>query len=397
MSKAVKHMKMGPTRRRASGFSLVELMIAVTIGLLLLSGLAMIFVNSSESNRELQRTAQQIENGRYAIDLLTQDLHVAGFYGHLHDVSVIPQPSSLPDPCESSNLTNLRTALWYPVQGYAGTIHAAGPASDVAPDLSATGCTTLLNAANLKPGSDVLVIRRADTNHLRRPGEPGYAGSGDASVSNVVYIQSSATEALVQVGNGSSVELRKGADGTEALFLNNGAATPPGAPVRRYRVHIYFVAPCSVGTGAGGACTGAAGEDRIPTLKRLELDRVGSFVIVPLVEGVDYLKVEYGIDNLPPGRDRATLLPGDGAVDSFTPTPAAADWTNVIAARIYVLARNTEPTQGFVDDKTYTLGSISVPARNDNFRRHVYAATVQLTNPAGRRESPDPSAPRLPL
>ena len=59
------------TMRGHSGFSLVELMIAMTIGLLLLSGLAAIFVNSSDANRELQKTAQQIENGRYAIETVS--------------------------------------------------------------------------------------------------------------------------------------------------------------------------------------------------------------------------------------------------------------------------------------------------------------------------------------
>ena len=62
-------MKKSPTSlARSAGFSLIELMIALTIGLLLLTVLSLILVNSHESNRELQKTAQQIENGRYAID-----------------------------------------------------------------------------------------------------------------------------------------------------------------------------------------------------------------------------------------------------------------------------------------------------------------------------------------
>jgi len=48
------------TLRSNSGFSLVELMIAMTIGLMLLAGLSLIFVNSSNASREMAKTSQQI-------------------------------------------------------------------------------------------------------------------------------------------------------------------------------------------------------------------------------------------------------------------------------------------------------------------------------------------------
>ncbi len=150
---------------------------------------------------------------------------------------------------------------------------------------------------------------------------------------------------------------------------------------------VYFVAPCSTGSGVNAMCR--AGDDTIPTLKRLELTVVGGVTalkIVPLIEGIEYLKVEYGIDNLPNTPNPATGLVGDATVNAYSPTPA--DWTTVIAARVYVLARNTEGTFGFVDDKTYNLGSTFVPAFNDNFKRHVYQAEVRLMNVAGRREIP---------
>src|ERR671936_2509552 len=69
-------------RQRACGFSLVELMVALTIGLLLLTALATIFANSSRMQREVTLSAQQIENGRYAIDLVSEDVRHAGFWGY---------------------------------------------------------------------------------------------------------------------------------------------------------------------------------------------------------------------------------------------------------------------------------------------------------------------------
>jgi type IV pilus assembly protein PilW len=376
--------------RRTAGFSLIELMIAMTIGLLLLSGLAMIFVNSSDSNREMQKTAQQIENGRFAVEIISQDLRLAGFYGHLHDISALTAPATVPpDACEGSDTDELLKALRYPVQGYRGTIHATTPASDTDPTGLPVSCTAaFLTAANLKNGSDVLVIRRADTNALL---------TTDPANSDVLFIQASATQAEIQVGDGAVIGNNKANGALSTLYLTNGASPPPPAPMRRLRVHVYFVAPCSVGSAANGACTGAAGEDTIPTLKRLELTTSGAFSIVPLVEGIEFLKVEYGVDDAPNTVNLATGLAGDANVDRYEIAPSGAEWESVISAKIYLLARNTEPTRGFTDDKTYNLGSaaatdnITVPAAtgaNAQFKRHVYAAAVFMVNPAGRREIP---------
>jgi type IV pilus assembly protein PilW len=376
--------------RRAAGFSLIELMIAMTIGLLLLSGLAMIFVNSSESNREMQKTAQQIENGRFAVEILSQDLRLAGFYGHLHDITAITAPATVPpDPCEDSDTDELLKALRYPVQGYRGTIHASTPASNTDPTGLPASCTAaFLTAANLKNGSDVLVIRRADTNVLPTTG---------TAENNLMYIQASATQAEVQVGNGAVIGNNKANGAISTLYFTNGASPPPPAPMRKLHVHIYFVAPCSIGSAANGACTGAAGEDTIPTLKRLELTASGTFTIVPLVEGIEFLKVEYGLDDAPSTVNLATGLAGDANVDRYEVAPSGTEWENVISAKIYLLARNTEPTTGFSDNKTYNLGSaaatdnITVPAAagaEARYKRHVYAAAVYMINPAGRREIP---------
>lgn len=365
-----------------SGFSLVELMIALTIGLLLLAGLTVIFVNSSEANRELQKTAQQIENGRYATDIISQDLRLAGFYGHFH---ALPAATALSDPCEIASAANLQAALALPVQGYRGVIDPVTAASDTAADVTATTCAAL-TAANLRPGSDVLVVRRADTNILPAAGP---------AVTNEVYVQATATAAEVQFGNRDSAMIANGkaSGGASTLVLSNGPPPPPAkppAPIRKLHVHVYFVAPCSLGSATVGGVAGVcqASDDTIPTLKRLELTVGPAMRIVPLVEGIEYLKLEYGIDNTPGAVSVDTGLTGDGTVDGFSVNPAAADWSQVIAAKVYILARNTDPTSGFTDNKTYTLGAAAVPAANDRFRRHVFTAAVRLTNTSGRREIP---------
>jgi type IV pilus assembly protein PilW len=63
----------------------------------------------------------------------------------------------------------------------------------------------------------------------------------------------------------------------------------------------------------------------------------------------------------------------------------------VVTAQVYVLARNTQATPGFTDNKTYVLGpSVTVtPSGADlGYRRHVYASLMRLKNPSERLETP---------
>ena len=54
--------------------------------------------------------------------------------------------------------------------------------------------------------------------------------------------------------------------------------------------------------------------------------------------------------------------------------------------KLYLLARNTEPSPGYANSKSYTLDSATtVAGSGDAYRRHVFNTTVKLTNVAGRR------------
>ncbi len=384
------------TPRRCLGFSLIELMVAITIGLAVLAGLVTIFSNSSATYGELEKTAQQIENGRYAIDLIGQDLRHAGFYGQFQGSTAIP--AALADPCEVANLANLNAGLVLPVQGTSAPDFTTAP---VAPGT----CAAWLTAANLVPGSDILVIRRAHSAVITA-----------APTLNEVYVQANPVQAEVQIGNPAGFSLPSlnadnsvavvgtNASGVAATVLKKdnvaGAAPVIPAPrvaadIRKYHVHVYFVAPCSIPQGGGDICTGATddGGQPIPTLKRLELTQVGGATtmrVVPLVEGIERLRTDYGLDNQPAGVNPATQSVGDGVPDQYTATPALADWRNTVTAKVFLLARSPRRTAGHSDTKTYTLGLAgTTAAANDAFKRHVFSAAVRLVDIGGRREIPE--------
>lgn len=358
-----------PTKKQ-SGMSLIELMVAIAIGGILLAGLASVFFNSSRAQRELEKTGALIENGRYAISLLYEDLRHAGYYGEYFSIG--SAPAALPDPCVTNNITTLTAAMAQPVQGY------DAPDTVTRPDISATSCGGLLTDDNLSPGSDILVIRRASTGAL----------SGVMTAGNI-YLQANSLNMNMYLGAGAAPPSCDNSVTGTCKFPNTPGNTT-NADTRQYHVLVYFVAPCSIGSGANGIC--ASSDPRQPTLKQLSLSASGgsaAMVITPLVEGIEYFQVEYGIDDTPTAVDLVTGQPGDGVPDRYeSELDTIDDWGNVVSVRVHLLARSPKATDDYTDTKTYTLAGTAYGPFNDNFKRHVYSTEVRPVNMAGRREIP---------
>src|SRR5438132_3238678 len=80
------------------GFTLVELMVGLVIGLLVLLAATVAFLNVSNARREMEKTDRQLENGRYAMQLLTDDISLAGYWGEF-DPTAVTAPAAMPNPC----------------------------------------------------------------------------------------------------------------------------------------------------------------------------------------------------------------------------------------------------------------------------------------------------------
>jgi len=354
------------SRIACRAFTLVELMIALTIGLILLGGLINVYVNSSRVHAELIKASEHTGNGGMAIWTISRNAFQAGYFGEFY---LLPDPGgSLPDPC-AMTVPELYAAMAFPLQGYD------------APAASPLAC---LNNSDFVSGTDILVIRYADGTAL---------APTDAPIANEVYLQGIVNAAEVQIGaGGSPVGTTRKADGESAgIFKKDGVTA---ADIRKLRVHIYFVAPCSVPRDGGDSCTGADddGGAPVPTLKLLELTAVGGVTawrLVSLIEGVQNLQIDYGIDNLPATRNPVTDQFGDGAPDIYVRSPATADWPNVVSLKVHLIARATQPTPGYTDVKTYDMGFAGPSgAFNDAFKRHLFASVIRVNNVSGRREIP---------
>ncbi|MAY42818.1 MULTISPECIES: PilW family protein [unclassified Neptuniibacter] len=66
---------------KEKGFSLVELMIALVLGLFVIGGVISVFIGSSQSFRSNEALSRVQENGRFALELIAQDIRNTGYKG----------------------------------------------------------------------------------------------------------------------------------------------------------------------------------------------------------------------------------------------------------------------------------------------------------------------------
>jgi len=360
----------------------------MVIGMILLAGVSMLILQQSRGRTELAKSSRQIENGRYAMELIHDDIKLAGFFGEYapplsttYVVDGATAPVALGSCADSATApTNLgwvagsAPTMPVPIFGYArATTSSTTPPTPT--------CLT-----NRKPGTGILVVRRVSTASYT-------AASVGANASLTTYLQVSTceTDPVTQPFVFAT---------TNYIALQKACLVR--APLRKYIVRIYYISTCNV-PASGTTCTTAAdGGNPIPTLKMVEFVD-GTQTVVPLVEGIEDIHFDFGVDS--PG--------GDGSPDSYkaaTTTPATTltdvEWANVVAVRTTLLARNTEPTTGYSDAKTYTLGgagTVSPCATNpftgaansaaqitacQAYPRHVYSEVTRAENISGRRELP---------
>lgn len=356
------HLKTYPHNLPASaGFSLVELMVSIVIGLFLLLGLTTMLVNTSSSNKEMEKSSRQIENGRYAIQVLSEDIRLAGFEGEYSPPAgtttpYIDKTAGTPvviDPCTltvaNMGWNNATPQSPVAIYGYAG--NAATP----------TACaTSMANRPTPAVGMPaMLTVRRAQTVSI----------AAAAAVSGTTYLQVSLCS-----DPSTNPPFIFGTSG----FTQQQKDCATANVIRKYAVDTYLIDSCNI-------CSPT--NDGIPTLKMVQfLD--GALTVVPLVEGIEDMQFDYGIDS-----------DGDGSPDSYVAAPTATQWPDVVAVRIYLLARNSESSVGYTENGTYDMGlagtvqpCVDGPFKTvsscTNFKRHAYSALVRVENPSARRETP---------
>jgi type IV pilus assembly protein PilW len=271
------------------------------------------------------------ENGRWALRYLSRELVMAGFFGNRIDGDGIGTALLIADDCDAGWALNASVPLEH--------------LDDPTP-VEATTAYDCLDEAEVQPGTDILAVRRTVDTPLM---EDGTAGS--ALENNTVYLR------LEQFG--SAGQLVRGSE-----FSLADITAGSGVDAWEYRPLLVFVRPFADAPG-----------DDIPTLciKRLSTDAAAVAVedTECLVEGIENLQIEFGLDQ---------TEPPDYTADFYTASPTPDQLDQAVNARIYVLVRSLSEVPGYTNDKSYNLGETTVAALNDGYYRRLMQTTVVLRN-----------------
>lgn len=339
---------------RNAGFSLIEMMVAVTVGLMIIAALTSVIVSSSAASRANDRTSELQSNGRYAMDILKRDIQSAGYYGLSGRGVNQPTGLNLPGDCFAGFANNINQRVW-------GSNDGVNP--------FAANCIPNANYA----GSDILVLRYASLEAY--PSAPGVAPAVDpAGVTGFA-------------NTGANTLYFRSAFESSRLFQANNLPTFNNAPQQDHivQVHVYYISPNTVTAPADG----------IPSLHRMVLNSTGTMVDELVASGIENLQVQYGVvdalgntQNLDAQNVNPGVVPATDAVTNPLDATGAAvlpnNWGNVNAVHIWLLSRNTgaDRGDGYVNNTVYAMGdqNIVANAATARFRRQLFTTTIQLRN-----------------
>lgn len=328
------------------GFSLVELMIAVTLSIILLAGVIEIFLSNKKAFEITTDLGILQESGRIGSAVMSDSIRMAGHWGGVEPSDVKTAGSmtltSAPGGCNAAWVF----APGNPVQGFEGATAIASTGVPV----------NCIASADYVLGSDLLVVRYADSSELFSDAQIGHSDNASRYFSRVAI--------------GQKAQLFQGANASSAL---SSIASDNGVYNFGYRTELYFLRPCSIKSGS--ACT--ASDDGIPTLTRLTLNGSG-FTQQALVEGIEQMQFDYGVDQ-----------DGDQRVDAYETAADVSDWTQVMSVRMSLVARAS--TKDLTVDETgkeYLLvgdmadagDGYTVAAADKHYRRKQYTREIHLRN-----------------
>lgn len=342
-----------PSRSAAAllqrGFSLIEMMISITIGLMIVVALVGVVASNSRSTKTNDRTSELQSNGRYALDHLRRELRHAGYRGYTEakpntpaiTITTTNPTGSVPEcgGAGSGFVQNIRQGAW-------GANNQNPFSTNCIPDANYDSSIS----------SDVLVIRRV-------AGAP--IPTADLAA-NTIYFRSTyfAGQAFT---------------GAARPNINPGALAPDDNFA--LQVYAYYI---------------GRDNNNVPALRRVALkgngdDCNGTAATVAIlcdemiVSGIEQMQVQYGLatTDLRTQYYNAGDVTASASLTGTSTNTARTDWEDVNSLRIWLLARNTQPETGYSNTTSYEMGDLTGANAynvNDSFRRQLFTSVVQLRN-----------------
>lgn len=340
--------------RACAGFSVLEILVALTMTLILLASVYGVYLASHQSYDLNRGRAQVQESGRFALQLLDSSLRMAGYTGcggrQVSIDNVLSNPSAFNwnfgDGIEGFDASG---SGWNPAEPatLAGLPEPPVPGSDIVTVTITEGNGQRITADMPNTAADLKVT----------PVNPPKVTDGQ-----ILMVSDCASATVFQVTNyttsNGNIAHNTGSTYTPGNATNNlGSAFHAGAELQQIVRASYFVASRS------GAANCSAHDCAL-------YEYVGG-TERELVGGVQNMQIRYGVDTN-----------GDKVPEQYFTAPNVSNWQQVVSLRIGLLAasRGRALTTGKVAPSQMTVLDQVESIPDDRHLRRVFDGFVALRN-----------------
>lgn len=407
---------LSPLHARQHGVTLIELMVALTLGLILTGAAIQVFVANKSTYRLTNALSHVQENGRYAMQQLAYDIRMAGYFGcgsrRQIDSNLVAAdldfiPAALPsDPDGDAYAAAVDTKENYlarnALRGFDGGTAwwvAAGPPLDLAGNALTVCDAATRNTASCQISDVVSVIRGAELGvHLTAdmlaetdplmvktaefaamrptitpdddaPGEEDLVLLTDCESADLIRVR-----ALDEVGDDTQIIPDAALEKKYLQGPAGGESATSSASLYSLTGGSYFVADAAVDNDGDGVPE--------PTAALYRIGHADEGTVPPAVliaEGVEKMFIAYGLDT---GGDESIEEYDTAAQIDARRLAGNENWERVVAVRISLLLKSKED---FVTNEpvamTFVDGTIVNDGVNADRRlRLVFSQTISIRN-----------------
>lgn len=330
---------MNTLNKNQQGMSLIEVMIAMVIGLLLLSGAATMFMSNQRIYREQNEISVLQENARFLMDILNKDIRRAAFVGCVDEITDVTNNLAGVTDVDITSFTQSATS---------DLIEGSENGANWAPSNSTEAIGTML------AGTDGITVRYLKSTGLQVTNTMG--NNNDNIITDGIGTLTDG--AFVAIGDCGGTDIFQittvAGDNTAATITHGGLSRTYDDNARIYILgnYRYYIANSIIVPGDPSLWrTTAAGAEE-------------------LIGGVENLQILYGEDTS-----------ANGIANSFVTADAVVDWNNVLSVKIAVLMRTENPNvSNDVNTNTYNLLGTVVDPVDDTRRRRTFTSTIEIRN-----------------
>jgi len=299
-----------------SGFSLIELMISMALGLFMMAGVFTVYINTRDSQDMVADQVNMLDDARFALDVISYDLRHSGNFGRMNEPELVENSlvnglNLIANDCNSVNGIDwsVNTITW--IYGYN--------------DSTTDGVRDVSNCTTGYVSGDIIEAR--------------YALSTPITVlqPNKLYI------------NG---------DVSGSAYFVGGAPPDPSKPSYEAVTNAYYIGSYSYAVGDG-----------IPSLRRVSVQPGPAITDEMILSGVENLQIMIGLD-----------MDDNGSVDTYADPASNLQWLRARSVQVWLVVRSNDRQGDLDTSSSFDIAGQTVNYPNDGYRRVMLSTVVSLRN-----------------